>query len=387
MNNLMENTEASCPTEEPATKGLPDTVEPLEDADDNARLLEDYPSHNLHHSVPFFMLSSIGKLMDRPYHKVTLVGPVKVGKLAEDFPNKSFRSERVVDRSGNTKISRLLLRFEADAFACIDDDEVKIYAPTLAAAQEIGNRLRRYVKPQEAGKPHFLIIGISEFGPETQAVKMERTAPVSAEDLALHYGDDFPSWEQDWRVRLRQKPSGLSILHGPPGCGKTSYLRALMARLVDKAIFYFVPVSAADMLFDPRYVSFWIGETRRNQTKLKIVMLEDAEDLLLPRESGDRNKVSNLLNLADGFLGDHLKLQVIATTNVKVRELDPAILRPGRLLGSHEFRRLSRNEAQRLAQAKGLALLEQDNYSLAEIYNGAAVGQEFNGQRHIGFAP
>jgi SpoVK/Ycf46/Vps4 family AAA+-type ATPase len=105
-------------------------------------------------------------------------------------------------------------------------------------------------------------------------------------------------------------------------------------------------------------VNFWICETNRHKKKQKIVLLEDAEDLLLPREGSSRDRVSNLLNLADGLLGDHLKIQVIATTNEKVRELDPAILRPGRLMGSREFRRLNRNEAQRLATAKQLVLPE-----------------------------
>jgi len=90
------------------------------------------------------------------------------------------------------------------------------------------------------------------------------------------------------------------------------------------------------------------------------------------------------LNLADGFIGDHLKLHVIATTNAPVRKLDPAILRPGRLLDSRKFRRLTRAEAERLAQAKGLTLAGQKDFSLAEIYNGAAVTPEFNPERQIG---
>jgi hypothetical protein len=317
---------------------------------------------------------------------VTLEGPIRVNQFAADHRDKLFRSETIIDRSGNLKTTRLLLRFDDDAFGCLEEDTFKIYAPTPEAAQAIAKKFRCYVKPQAAGKPFFFIISLREHGPTTETVNIERTAPVSTEELALHYGPDFPSWEKDWRERLRQKPSGLSILHGPPGCGKTSYLRALMARLIDKAVFYFVPVSAADMLFDPRFVAFWIGEAGRNKKKQKIVLLEDAEELLLPRDGGNRDKVSNLLNLADGFLGDHLKLNVIATTNATVRQLDSAILRPGRLLGSREFRRLNRDEAMRLADAKGLTLPDKADYSLAEIYNGAAVGPELNGQRRVGFA-
>ncbi len=215
---------------------------------------------------------------------------------------------------------------------------------------------------------------------------LERSAPVTTEELELNYGEDFPSWEQQWTERLRGKPSGLTILHGPPGCGKTSYLRALMTRLLDKAVFYFVPVSEADMLSNPRFVNFWLKQTKRHPNKRKIAILEDAEELLLPRDAGTRDKVSNLLNLADGFLGDHLKLQVIATTNAPVRSLDSALLRPGRLMGMREFRRLTRNEAQRLAASKGLALPDQSDFSLAELYCGAVGHPALNADRRLGFA-
>jgi hypothetical protein len=74
------------------------------------------------------------------------------------------------------------------------------------------------------------------------------------------------------------------------------------------------------------------------------------------------------LNIGDGFLGDHLKLQVIAMTNSPVRQLDPALLRPGRLMGTREFRRLTRPAAQRLAAAKGFTPPDENDFSLAEFY-------------------
>ena len=114
--------------------------------------------------------------------------------------------------------------------------------------------------------------------------------------------------------------------------------------------------------------------------------MKDSESLLLPRDAGSQTDVSNLLNIGDGFLGEHLKLHVIATTNSPVRQLDPALLRPGRLMGTREFRRLSRPEAQRLAEAKGLVLPEQSDFSLAELYCGAVSRPALNGDRQMGFA-
>ena len=92
------------------------------------------------------------------------------------------------------------------------------------------------------------------------------------------------------------------------------------------------------------------------------------------------------MNVADGFLGDHLKLHVVATTNVPVNKLDPAIVRPGRLIGAREFRRLTRAEAERLAAAKRLALPDKEDFSLAELYAGDLSAWPSGKERKIGFA-
>lgn len=336
--------------------------------------------------VQFFDLPMLTRLLRRPYHAVTLEGPLNLKQLAEDHRTRTFRSESTLTRSGRPKLNRLLLRLEGDVFGLLEGHTFKLYAPTPEAAEAVAKEFRRYVRPEAAAKPCFYIISTEPHGPTVETVTIERPAPVSTEELALNYGVDFPSWEQQWREQMYRKPSGLSLLYGPPGCGKTSYLRALMARLLDKAVFYYVPVSEVEMLSSPRFANFWVEQTRRHPKKHKLAILEDAEELLLPRDAGSRDKVSNLLNIADGFLGDHLKLHVVATTNMPMNKLDAAIVRPGRLIGIREFRRLNRVEALRLAEAKGLALADQPNFSLAELYCGVVSSPVLNAERQIGFA-
>jgi SpoVK/Ycf46/Vps4 family AAA+-type ATPase len=208
-------------------------------------------------------------------------------------------------------------------------------------------------------------------GPCAELVEVDGCPPADTAELALHYGADFVAWERQWLARLAQRHSGVTILYGPPGVGKTSYLKMLMTRFIDRLAFYYLPLSSFDLLTVPQFVPFWLEQNRLHEGKVKLAIIEDAEDLLLPRDERSRAQVSNLLNIGDGFLGEHLKLQVVATTNAPMRRLDEAALRPGRLMGSREFRRLTRAEALRLAQAKGLTLAgDADTWSLAEIYNG-----------------
>ena len=338
--------------------------------------------------VSFFKMALLDQLVRRPYHTFILPGPFNRKQLVADYQAQIYRSETGITPAGHEYLSRLLLCFGEGVFGYLEDEFLTVYGPTPEVAHAVGKNLLKYVLPRTSPDPHFFIVSLEDHGPEAQKIMIKRPAPVSAADLTLHYGDDFVAWEAKWLAKLNQTASGLTVLLGPPGCGKTSYLRALMSRLLNKAVFYFVPNDALEILTSPRFVNFWVRQTDQQGQCRKIAILEDAEELLLPRESGNKQHVSNLLNIADGFLGDHLKLHVLATTNVAMRELDPAIVRPGRLTGSREFRRLNRPEAERIAKAKGFELaLNQPDYSLAEIYCGAADVPDLGSNRMVGFAP
>ena len=338
--------------------------------------------------VSFFKIPLLDQLQRRPYHSVTLQGPFDVTKLVQIHGSRIFRSESSISRNASKNIERLLFCFGAGLFGYLDGERETfcIYAPTMEKAAVIAEKFRRYVLLPGARKPRFYVISVKREGICAEPVIIERSAPVTTEELSLNYGEDFLAWEQNWMKQMSKTPSGLSILFGPPGCGKTSYLRALMTRLIDQTDFYYVPVSEAQMLTDPRFVSFWLSQNSRHAKKQKIAILEDAEELLLTRDGGNREKVSNLLNIADGFLGDHLKLHVVATANVMISKLDPAITRPGRLIGIREFRRLTRQEAVRLAGAKGLKLPNQNDFSLAELYCARTDPAQFEQDKQIGFA-
>jgi hypothetical protein len=107
---------------------------------------------------------------------------------------------------------------------------------------------------------------------------------------------------------------------------------------------------------------------------------------LMQRSGDNRAALSNMLNVADGLLGEFLNLHLICTVNCEIEKLDPAIIRSGRLLDSWEFRRLTAAEARKLCAAKGIELWEQkEEYSLAEIYNGGCRLQNGGRSKKIGF--
>ena len=113
--------------------------------------------------------------------------------------------------------------------------------------------------------------------------------------------------------------------------GKTHIIRSLLLN-VPGAMFVLVPPDMVSSLSGPELLPLLL--TQKQSLALNgpiILLLEDADKCLVTRQSDNINSIQSLLNLGDGILGSLLDLRIIATTNAKKIEIEPAILRPGRL--------------------------------------------------------
>jgi SpoVK/Ycf46/Vps4 family AAA+-type ATPase len=74
-------------------------------------------------------------------------------------------------------------------------------------------------------------------------------------------------------------------------------------------------------------------------------IVEDGDDILVPRAADNMSAITALLNFGDGIIGALLDVKVIVTTNAKSVEMDSAILRRGRLSARVEVGPLSPDKA------------------------------------------
>ncbi|GAA4389855.1 hypothetical protein GCM10023186_37550 [Hymenobacter koreensis] len=185
---------------------------------------------------------------------------------------------------------------------------------------------------------------------------------IPALDLATHYNDDLLP-VHDTIVQRLQKPQdkGIVILHGPPGTGKTSYIRHLCG-LTDKPKL-FIPPNLAARIADPEFINLLHDNTN------SILIIEDAEELLMKRDGHGSNAVSNLLNLSDGLLADCFHIQIVCTFNTDLSRIDSALLRKGRLIAAYHFQPLSQGKAQALATRMGQETPINAPMALADLYN------------------
>ena len=329
----------------------------------------------------------------QPFHKHTVQVDWEVDDLLKELKPHLIYSEahhRGGDPSAaSITYSDLLFRLPGEAFVHlhrVKGHAVEIYAGSPETAVKVLADLNaRFAKapPPEASK-FFQLCNSGFGGIDRLEISLARVWLQSPAELALHYGDEFAGWEQNLVARLQTQPSGLTILRGEPGVGKTCFVRHLLSRLAKTHRCFLVPTSNFGLLADPQLATFWANEAARSKLH-NLLILEDAEALLEKRCGPNNEMVSNLLNMADGLLGDAMRVQIVATVNAPLDKLDPAVTRRGRLQGYHQFRRLSRDEAGRLARAKGLTLPDQPDYTLAEIFTAGQPATGVPQETSIGF--
>ena len=173
--------------------------------------------------------------------------------------------------------------------------------------------------------------GMREYVAESPGTSFEDVGGLEATKRRLTEAIEWPlSYGPLFEAAATDPPTGV-LLHGPPGTGKTLLAEAIAG----ESGVNFVRVAGPEVL--DRYV----GESeqairdlfeRARQTAPAIVFLDEIDAIASQRGDGNEvteRVVSQLLTELDRA-ADHPKLVVLAATNRK-EEIDPALLRPGRL--------------------------------------------------------
>lgn len=245
----------------------------------------------------------------------------------------------------------------------------------LAKVEVIISAIRKFKRRKQKRRPEISLLVDSMAGIKTKSLRITRPK-LNIED---NYNEDFKDIHRIILKRLSNKEDkGLVLLHGKPGTGKTSYIRFLVASLKKNVIF--LPPNMASALTNPNLISILIDNAN------SILVIEDAENIVVGREQDGNSTVSALLNISDGLLADCLNIQIICSFNTDISKIDSALMRKGRLIAKYDFKELETEKAQQLSNKLGFNSKIIRPMTLTSIYNQEEMDfQQLRKTNQIGF--
>ena len=193
-----------------------------------------------------------------------------------------------------------------------------------------------------------------------------------------NYNEDFIPIHNRISEAVVADESGLILLYGHPGTGKTTYIKNLISSNVSSN-FIFIQNEFVSNLLDPDFISFLLNK------KNAILIIEDAEKVLISRDqSKEESVVSTILQLTDGLFSDYLNIKIICTFNSNLSKIDKALLRKGRMIAMYEFKPLSIEKSNKLLNSLG-ANSTNTEMTVADIFNHEALKFDNLAKPTIGF--
>lgn len=182
---------------------------------------------------------------------------------------------------------------------------------------------------------------------------------LSIKSIYEYVPEFYPFMEtnlQDFAKKYLESKSSILLLIGPPGTGKTNFIRQLLKETNESVLLtYSDDLKKTDKLFSYFYDS-----------PEKFLIVEDADHFIVRRDDGNSN-MKQLLNITDGLTANPDKKVIFSTNLSNLSRVEPALLRPGRCFETVEFRSLKGDELKKACEIIGVEV-DKNEYTLAELF-------------------
>lgn len=240
----------------------------------------------------------------------------------------------------------------------IDDDTIRVLSHDFDYKGLVQSVLKWLPQQEKRSKTASIDLVAFDNNYYTINSKIKKTIV----DFDTHYNDDIKDMYKDLLSFLNDRESGLAVIHGIAGTGKSFFIKHLLSS-TDKQFILVTNAIAAHMA-EPEFIAFMM------ENKDSIFILEDCEQILMSREENRfGGAISNILNMSDGLMSDIFNIKFICTFNTDIKNIDEALLRPGRCFVNYEFKPLEAEKASKLLESLGYKVDKPRDMTLAEIYN------------------
>jgi hypothetical protein len=208
-------------------------------------------------------------------------------------------------------------------------------------------------------------------------VPLNRSRLPVAEMYPFLKGESLESYYD----RYMESSANILLLIGPPGTGKTTFIRGLLAHRNSSAI---VTYDAGILEKDGFFARFIEDDS-------EVMVLEDSDAFLKSRSDGN-TMMHRFLNVGDGLVTTKGKKMIFSTNLPSIRDIDSALVRPGRCFDIVTFEQLNVEQANALANKLGVSLPvrargdETKPYSIAEVFHEQSDNSvKSSNNRKVGF--
>jgi len=167
---------------------------------------------------------------------------------------------------------------------------------------------------------------------------------------------------QSYYDRYMASSANILLLIGPPGTGKTTFIRGLLSMTNSSAmVTYDAQILEKDYLF-ARFI----------EDDASVMVLEDSDAFLKSRSDGN-TMMHRFLNVGDGLVTTKGKKMIFSTNLPSIRDIDSALIRPGRCFVILSFDNLTAEQANKLAAHLNVTIpakpsgQESEKYTIAEV--------------------
>lgn len=250
---------------------------------------------------------------------------------------------------------------------------IGIWADSKERAQSACDAILALVGSSRITEPMFTIDWHFLTGRgELENAAIEELANDRILDEAYPY---LPGGVNAFIERYLDSPETVLVLQGPPGTGKTRLIRGILGAIARRDSGHASALYTGDRKTtesDQIFVAFITGWH-------DAFVVEDADHLLRPRADGNEN-LHRFLTIADGVVRSQGRKIVFSTNLPNVKDLDDALIRPGRCFAHVMTRELTMNEAEALYRKllaqpetkqggpEKTAMKTAKSLSLAEVY-------------------
>ena len=203
---------------------------------------------------------------------------------------------------------------------------------------------------------------LNAIGFSGNSLELERVdTKIDLDAIELYYNNKTMKDINKLVKKIKKSQTGLSILYGDRGTGKTSVIHYLATKL-DRIVIFVANNMLEHTINNPDFRKFI-----KKYNKVLLV-LDDCEKSFNEYFVKSNFIVNNLLQLVDGFLSDTVDLSIVAIFNVECsEEIDHNLMNCNNLIDIIYFDELEISEANELSEHLGDKSKQKNKSKLIDI--------------------